>query len=440
VILREIGTSGPDWPLSRALREGLGAQGGLLLPRDWPRIERGEMAALLLSTREERLDHLSRLLFGADLGEEAPRVVREAIDFPLPVRELGPGIHGLELFHGPSFAFKDVGARFLARALEVVRRREGIDTELTVLTATSGDTGAAVACAFHGVAGIRAVILYPEGGVTELQERQMATLGGNVRALAVSGTFDSCQALVREAFRDPVLRADCGLTTANSLNPGRLLPQVLYSLEGVAALLEQGVIGDPFATPPVFVVPSGNFGNLTSAILGERLGLPVRSFLAATNANDTIPRHLSTGHLEPRKVVRTYSNAMDIGSPANWARIEALLGGLQGVRERVRAVRIGEEETLDAIRRVHAGAGILLDPHSAVGYAAAARTQEGVRLVYCTAHPAKFPAAVRAAISVEPELPPALAETLARSFTRKTLEPSIDALRRVLLDEKGSAS
>jgi len=378
-----------------AVLRSVAPSGGLWVPErppvfaDWPEL-------LAMGWRERAVVLLDRLL-GGELGrEELAAAVDQALDFPVPLVPAGePGgrheIFALELFHGPTLAFKDFGARFFAAVLDLVRDP---GREVTILTATSGDTGAAVAHAFWRRQGVRVVVLYPEGRVSALQERQLATLGENVTAVSVAGSFDDCQALVKGAFADAALAARHGLASANSINVARLFPQTLYYAEAVAQLRRRGV-----TAAPVVAVPSGNFGNLYAGLLARAMGLPVAAFVAATNANATVPEYLESGDYRPRPSVATLSNAMDVGAPNNWERIEHLFagprsgsgGGLAALR---RALRWGAQSDADTVRRIAElqAAGYLADPHGAVAYGVLAeRLAPGETGIFlATAHPAKF--------------------------------------------------
>lgn len=329
---------------------------------------------------------ISRLLFrGSVPDDELANMVHEAVNFPAPLVEVRPGERVLELFHGPTLAFKDFGARFMARLMGwLTREDEGL---LTVLVATSGDTGGAVASAFHGVDGTRVVILYPKGKVSGLQEKQLTTLGGNITALEVEGTFDDCQRLVKSAFLDRKMSERLNLTSANSINISRLVPQSFYYFEAAKQL--------PEGVKPVFVVPSGNFGNLTAGLLAERLGLVVDHFVAATNRNDVVPEYLREGRYQPRPSVATISNAMDVGAPSNFARLEELFGSeWLAMKKRVAGFACNDDETRAAIRRIKEETGYVLEPHGAVGWLAAEAWRrdyhDSPTVVLETAHPAKF--------------------------------------------------
>lgn len=317
--------------------------------------------------------------------EELKRMVYDAVNFPAPTVGVTAMEHVLELFHGPTLAFKDFGARFMARLMGwLTRDDEGL---LTVLVATSGDTGGAVASAFHNVPGTRVAILYPKGKVSGLQEKQLTTLGGNITALEVDGTFDDCQRLVKSAFLDREMSERMNLTSANSINISRLVPQSFYYFEAARKLEE----------PPVFVIPSGNFGNLTAGLLGELLGLKVKRFVAATNANDVVPAYLESGAYQARASVPTISNAMDVGAPSNFARMQNIFGSeWEKMKSRVAGYAFSDEVTRETIRRVKLETRYTLEPHGAVGWLAAEawRTLPGNEndhtIVLETAHPSKF--------------------------------------------------
>lgn len=318
-------------------------------------------------------------------ADEMERIVRESANFPAPLVTVKEKQHVLELFHGPTLAFKDFGARFMARLMGWLTRDD--DGLLTVLVATSGDTGGAVASAFHNVPGTRVIILYPKGKVSGLQEKQLTTLGGNITALEVEGTFDDCQRLVKSAFLQREMSEKLNLTSANSINISRLVPQSFYYFEAAKNL--------PEGTTPTFVVPSGNFGNLTAGLLAEKLGLKVARFVAATNRNDVVPEYLREGEYRPRPSVATISNAMDVGAPSNFARMENLFGSeWEAMKNRVAGFAYDDEVTRETIRRIKLETGYTLEPHGAVGWLAAEAWRkehpEADTIVLETAHPAKF--------------------------------------------------
>jgi threonine synthase len=361
-------------------------------------------------------------------------VVAQALDFPIPLVPFGERVHVLELFRGPTCAFKDVGARFMARLMALYHGEGG--EPLTILVATSGDTGSAVAQAFFNVPGTRVFVLYPEGKVSPLQERQFTTLGGNITALAVAGTFDDCQRLVKEAFADPGLR-DLRLTSANSINIGRLLPQIFYYFHAWAQLPE----------PPaelIVSVPSGNFGNLTAGLMAKRLGLPVSRFVAATNVNDVVPEYLRSGVFRPRGSVATLSNAMDVGNPSNFARMLALYGGdVERMRADVEWATLTDDQTRAVIARAFHDRGYVLDPHSAIAASGLAKLagqrgpETGVFLA--TAHPAKFAAIVEPVIGRQVELPARLAECMRREPRSVRMGRTLGELREAVGRQGGKA-
>ncbi|MDG2398967.1 MAG: threonine synthase [Akkermansiaceae bacterium] len=317
--------------------------------------------------------------------DQLEKIVHQSINFPAPLVTVKQQEHILELFHGPSLAFKDFGARFMARLMGwLTREDEGL---LTVLVATSGDTGGAVASAFHKVPGTRVVILYPKGKVSELQEKQLTALGGNITSLEVDGTFDDCQRLVKSVFLQREMAERLNLTSANSINISRLVPQSFYYFEAAKRL--------PQDVKPSFVIPSGNFGNLTAGLLAEKLGLEVERFVAATNRNDVVPAYLREGEYRPRPSVATISNAMDVGAPSNFARMENIFGDeWESMKARVAGFSYDDQMTRETIRRIRAETGYTLDPHGAVGWLAAEEwrksNSEAHTVVLETAHPAKF--------------------------------------------------
>ena len=328
----------------------------------------------------------------AFFGEDIPRdtlheIVCDTLNFDIPLVHVSGHIWSLELFHGPTLAFKDVGARFMARLLGYFIRREGAG-EVNVLVATSGDTGSAVANGFLGVEGIRVFVLYPKGKVSEIQEKQFTTLGRNITAIEVDGTFDDCQALVKDAFMDADLNARLRLTSANSINVARFLPQSFYYFHAYARLKREGR-----AEQVVVCVPSGNFGNLTAGLFAARMGLPVRRFIAANNRNDIFCQYLRTGVYSPRPSIATIANAMDVGAPSNFARILALYGGShEAIAADIGGATYTDGQIADTIRAAWADSHYLLDPHGACGYRA---LREGLRpgeegIFLETAHPAKF--------------------------------------------------
>lgn len=414
-----------------AVLRGLGQDGGLYMPQTWPKLpQMDDFLALDFPTRCAEIG--KRLLAPEISPDVVDDIFRSAFDFPLPLVDLGQNQWVLELFHGPTLAFKDFGARFMARILQHVHRQRTPDRPVTILTATSGDTGAAVAHAFKGLAGIHAVILYPADRISQLQERLFTTLGGNIHTLAVAGDFDHCQAMVKACFKDASLVKQTGLNSANSINVARLLAQVFYYVEAAAFFARKGL------PAPTVSVPCGNFGNLTAGLLAERLGAPLASFIAATNANDTVPRFLREGTWQVRPTVATLSNAMDVSAPNNWPRTAHLLadkptGWLRGVA-------FDDEATRHAMRQLHARNGYVADPHTAVGWAAldqvrhANQHHKRPELVLGTAHPAKFQDRVSEILDIAVPLPTALADALEKPNLSQSLPPDKDALRHFLQD------
>ncbi len=393
----------PEVSFTEALLRGLAPDGGLYLPTELPRIEPAELA----SWRGLPIADVAARVLGRLVGDEFDReafdaLIRDAFDVPAPAVRLSDSLAVLELFHGPTLAFKDFGARFLARAFGHVLVSRG--DHATILVATSGDTGSAVALGFHGVPRVRVVVLYPGGKVSAFQEAQMATLGGNVTAVRVPGAFDDCQRLVKQAFLDKGL-AGLNLSSANSINIGRLLPQAVYYF---SAWLE---LGAEAAGDIGFAVPSGNLGNLTAGVIAQRLGLPVRRFIAACNVNDVLPEFLRTGDYRARPARPTISNAMDVGDPSNFPRLAELHGNsLASMRRNLTGVSVSEEQTRQAIRQAHEESGYVLDPHGAVAYAASRRVSREAGeprpiVTLATAHPATFGEVIREELGRAPELP-----------------------------------
>ena len=411
--------SSPPVPFIDALFAGTTPDGGLYFPERFAPLPRPTVEALGSADLVEIAATVGTHLLQGEITQNAlTPLVREALDFPIPLVQVTERVWALELFHGPTRAFKDVGARVQARLLH--HFTDG--TPLTILVATSGDTGSAVAQAFHGVPDTRVVVLYPEGQVTDVQEAQMASLGGNITAVSVAGTFDDCQGLVKQAFADDELRKQVWLTPANSINLGRLLPQVFYYfvlMRLVRSLPVDGGRSGKGDAGPIVSVPSGNFGNLTAGLIAKRLGLPVQYFVAATNVNDVVPEYLHTGIYQPRPSVRTVANAMDVGAPSNFERMRALYDDdVDRMRQDVKGAAFEDSRVVEEIGRVHRDRGYLLDPHGAIAWLglqqALARDSTATGVFLATAHPAKFREVVEPAIGAAVELPAALAAALGR--------------------------
>jgi len=372
--------------VKEAVLRSLPADNGLYMPEKIEKLGAEFWADWRGMTLPELGVHIARAVFRDSIpADKLAEMVHESVNFPAPLITVRAREHVLELFHGPTLAFKDFGARFMARLMGwLTRDDEGI---LTVLVATSGDTGGAVASAFQGVPGTRVVILYPKGKVSGLQEKQLTTLGGNITALEIEGTFDDCQRLVKSAFLKREMSETMNLTSANSINISRLVPQSFYYFEAARHL--------PEGEKPTFVIPSGNFGNLTAGLLAEEMGLPVAHFVAATNRNDVVPEYLEVGEYRPRPSVATISNAMDVGAPSNFARMENLFGNEWArMKSRISGFSYDDVVTRETIRRIKAETGYTLEPHGAVAWLAAEAWRknhpEAQTIVLETAHPSKF--------------------------------------------------
>ena len=408
---------------AQAVRQGLGKDQGLFFPENIPHLSNiDELLALPLVKRSQKI-------LGALIGEEIPQaqleqMVRNAFTFPAPVVNVEDNIYALELFHGPTLAFKDFGGRFMAQALATVRG----DGKITILTATSGDTGAAVAHAFYGLENIDVVILYPKGKISPLQEKLFCTLGGNIRTIAINADFDACQALVKQAFDDAELRQAIGLNSANSINISRLLAQVCYYFEAAAQLPKEK------RENLVVSVPSGNFGNLTAGLIAKTLGLPIKRFIAATNANDTVPRYLHSGNWSPNATVATLSNAMDVSRPNNWPRVEELFKRNGWALNELHSAAISDAQTEDTLRAMNQ-LGYLCEPHGAVAYEVLKQDlQPGeTGLFLCTAHPAKFKESVERILDLTLPLPEALDKHNKLPLLSDEMENDFAQLRAYLL-------
>jgi len=427
---RSTGGKAPLTSLRGAVLRGLAPDGGLYMPVEIARHSAAELEEFRQLPFTEVCFRVARPFATPDVPEEVLQsIVAEAINFPVKLVSLSPELHILELFHGPTLAFKDFGARFMARLMGYFVREE--TRPLTVLVATSGDTGSAVAHGFLGVPGIRVVILYPSKRISEAQEKQFTTLGENITALEVAGSFDDCQRLVKQAFSDEELNKRAFLTSANSINIGRLLPQMFYHVAAYRQLPVPSV-------PPVVSVPSGNFGNLTAGIFAKRIGLPVARFVASTNANDVVPEYLRSGEFHPRPAKQTLSNAMDVGNPNNFPRLLDLCGGrIENVRREIWGHAATDDETLVEMKSIYERYGYIADPHTAVGvlgWEAYKRehTEPAQGLVLATAHAAKFADVVKRAIGQAPPLPERLAACLQREKLSLEMSSGYDAFRRFL--------
>ena len=419
----------PIATLEEAVVKGLAGDKGLYMPERIVRLDPQVIEQMKEQSFHEIACTVARAFFGEDVAPETlDQIVCDTLSFETPVVEVKDPIYSLELFHGPTLAFKDVGGRFMARLLGYFIRKEGLK-EVNVLVATSGDTGSAVANGFLGVPGIHVYVLYPKGKVSPIQECQFTTLGQNITALEIDGTFDDCQALVKTAFMDEALNAHMKLTSANSINVARFLPQSFYYFNAWAQLARQGK-----ADELVVCVPSGNFGNITAGLFAHRMGLPIKRFVAANNRNDVFLEYLQTGVYTPRPSVATLANAMDVGNPSNFARIIDLYSYEQ-ICALISGYRYTDEQIAEAIRRCHAETGYLLDPHGACGYQALkAALRPGETGVFLeTAHPAKFKGTVDQILGADIEIPAKLRAFMAGQKQSIELSKDFEGFKRFLL-------
>lgn len=392
--------------LQEALFKGLPADNGLFMPVDIPTLSASFLDNIEQYSFQEISVEICKTLFqGAIPTADIESIIQQTLTFPAPVIDLDNTTKILELFHGPSLAFKDFGARFMAQLMSYYNRDK--TTDITILVATSGDTGGAVAAGFHKTPGVRVVILYPSQKVSPLQEKQLTTLGDNIFALEVEGTFDDCQAMVKQAFLDDDLNSKLQLSSANSINIGRLIPQSFYYFEAYKQVKSRG-------EEVSFVVPSGNFGNLTAGLFAKKMGLPVKHFVAATNANDVVPAYLASGEYIARPSVATISNAMDVGNPSNFYRILDLYEVEQTAecstwniaKDNIKGYAFTDKETREAIKEVHSKFNYIIDPHGAVGYLAHKAYQKAqpntIDIILETAHPSKFLEEMQQTLSPQP--------------------------------------
>jgi threonine synthase len=416
-----------------ATMQGLGAEKGLFFPETIPEFPSSWINSLENYTDQEIAWDVMSCYTGDSLPENVlKQIVAETIAFDIPLVALSENVFTLELFHGPTLAFKDVGARFMSRCLGYFMKGE--DRPVTVLVATSGDTGGAVASGFLGIAGVDVVILYPSGKVSAVQELQLTTQGKNIRALEVDGSFDDCQALVKQAFSDPALGEKIFLTSANSINVARWLPQQIYYFLAWKQWKNK-------LKPPVISVPSGNFGNICAGLLARHSGLPVQHFIAACNVNDVVPEYLRTGIYLPAKAKPSFSNAMDVGDPSNFVRMLALFNTESDLLKKVMSSEsISDEETGNAIKTIFRNHGYLADPHGAVGWLALQRWldkhpgQQGIFLE--TAHPVKFPDVVAKYSGHAVEVPEAVQALYGRKKMSVMIKPDYQSFKEELVGKK----
>ena len=390
--------------LEKAVVKGLAEDRGLYMPKKINRLPQSFFDNIQDMSFQELACHVADAFFGEDVEKDAlHKIVEDTLSFDCPVVRVEDNIYALELFHGPTLAFKDVGARFMARLLRYFNKEERVN----VLVATSGDTGSAVANGFLGVEGIHVFVLYPKGKVSPIQECQFTTLGRNITAIEVDGVFDDCQALVKNAFMDSELNAHMRLTSANSINVARFLPQAFYYFNAYARMKKMGL-----ADNLVMCVPSGNFGNICAALFGHEMGLPVKRFIAANNANDIFYNYLQTGIYEPKPSRQTLANAMDVGDPSNFARIYDLYGkSHERITSLISGATYSDEDIMRTMRQCFADTNYILDPHGACGYQALKELlRPGETGVFCeTAHPAKFKEKVDDILGIDVEIPERLA-------------------------------
>ncbi|HQC04293.1 MAG TPA: threonine synthase [Paludibacteraceae bacterium] len=419
--------------LRQAVIKGFADDKGLFMPDVIKRLPQAFFDTIDTLSFQEMAYTVADTFFGEDVEADAlKRIVYETLNFDVPLVKVSNSIYSLELFHGPTLAFKDVGARFMSRLLAYFVNREGDD--VNVLVATSGDTGSAVANGFLGVEGVHVYVLYPKGLVSPIQECQFTTLGQNITALEVDGTFDDCQALVKNAFMDKQLNAKMKLTSANSINVARFLPQAFYYFYAYAQLKKLGK-----ADNVVVCVPSGNFGNITAGLFGKRMGLPIKRFIAANNRNDIFLHYLRTGNYVPRPSVATIANAMDVGDPSNFARVLDLYNGShEAICADISGCSYDDNQIAESLKRCFEETGYLLDPHGACGYRALCEGltagETGVFLE--TAHPAKFKETVEKIIGTEVAVPAKLQAFMQGEKQSVPMAKTFEAFKSYLMADK----
>lgn len=424
--------SAPEATLEEAVRKGLAPDRGLYMPERIDRLSDEFFRNLGKMSFQEISTTVACSFFGDDIpADDLKKIVCDTLCFDTPLVKVEENIFSLELFHGPTLAFKDVGGRFMARMLSYFISKGRKNGKVTVLVATSGDTGSAVANGFLGVEGIDVIVLYPKGKVSEIQEKQFTTLGQNITALEIDGTFDDCQRLVKTAFLDKGLNAEFTLTSANSINVARFLPQAFYYFNAVAGLKRAGI-----DEAPVFCVPSGNFGNITAGLFAARAGLPVKRFIAANNRNDVFLEYLKTGTYTPRASVQTIANAMDVGDPSNFARILDLYGhSAEAIRKDISGCRYTDEAIRHTIADVYGRTGYILDPHGACGYQG---LKDGLEKGECgifleTAHPAKFKETVESVLGKEIGIPQRLRDFMSKEKQAISLGKDFSELKDYMM-------
>lgn len=427
-------TSGnaPKASLQEAVVKGLAPDKGLYMPERIPTIPKAFFNNIGEMSLQDIAFVVANTLFGDDIESETLKeIVNETLNFDIPLVHVADNRYSLEMFHGPTLAFKDVGARFMARLLSYFNKKNGTK-DVNVLVATSGDTGSAVANGFLGVPGVKVFVLYPKGKVSKIQEAQFTTLGKNITALEISGTFDDCQALVKNAFMDVELNDKLQLTSANSINVARFLPQMFYYFYAYAQLAKMGKPLDNI----VVSVPSGNFGNITAALIGKRMGLPIKRFIAANNKNDIFYQYLLSGEYNPRPSIATIANAMDVGAPSNFARIIDLYGNShEAISAEISGCTYSDEQISDTLRETYKNTGYLLDPHGAVGYRSLLEglEEDEIGVFLETAHPAKFKDTVEAIIDDNVQIPAKLAAFMKGTKSAVKLPSTFPAFKKFLM-------
>ena len=416
--------------LEEAVLKGLPDDNGLFMPTHIPKLSEEFWQNLESYSFQEIAYEVTKTLFqGAIPEEDVKTIIENSVTFPAPLVELDEQKAILELFHGPSLAFKDFGARFMAQLMSYFNR--GKEKELVILVATSGDTGGAVAAGFYKTPGIKVVILYPSGKVSDLQEKQLTTLGHNISALEVDGTFDDCQALVKKAFLDKELTTQIRLSSANSINIARLIPQSFYYIEAYKQLKDK-------SKDVVFCIPSGNFGNLTAGLLAQKMGLPVHQFIAATNINDVVPQYLTTGKYNPKPSVRTISNAMDVGNPSNFARMLDIFGlDWEDMKKSIKGFGFGDAKTKIGVMDVFETYNYIIDPHGAVGYLALNEYQKSnpntKGVILETAHYSKFLDDMEDILQKELDIPERLAVLKDKEKVAVNIKVDFDVFKEYLV-------
>lgn len=427
-------TSGnvPKTTLQDAVVKGLAPDKGLYMPEHIPTIPKAFFNNIGEMSLQDIAYVVANTLFGNDIESETLKeIVNDTLNFDIPLVHVADNKYSLELFHGPTLAFKDVGARFMARLLGYFNKKNGTK-DVNVLVATSGDTGSAVANGFLGVPGVNVFVLYPKGKVSKIQEAQFTTLGKNITALEISGTFDDCQALVKNAFMDEELNEKLQLTSANSINVARFLPQMFYYFYAYAQLAKMGKPLDNI----VVSVPSGNFGNITAGLIGKKMGLPIKRFIAANNRNDIFYQYLMSGVYNPRPSIATIANAMDVGAPSNFARILDLYDNShEAISKEISGCTYTDEQIAETLKDTYDKTGYLLDPHGAVGYRSLVEGLDNneIGVFLETAHPAKFKETVESIIEDEINIPAKLASFMKGTKSTVKLSSAFPAFKKYLM-------